>query len=416
MGSIVAGSTYMFAPPPKLYSHNHLIASLLCHPIAQPHLLLQLQRKDPDTRRAFPQFDLVSRRVGRRARTEIKSESSNPSSVHPREVAVQHSETGEKAATIKYINSLTSTQKRKAGITPGDDSAIAVVYWNYTKTFTKVWTVHRYESKRKGYKVGYEFRLRSQLVESRDGQGYVYVRWTKKLDSASAVQDRPSSVSSRNSRTRSVSSSEGPQRRHTFPSSQSRPPTEPKWEFSSPNIRRIMASMTSQKLHIHSISSETPRSSPSTSSFDDELHNDRELTTGRMFEMLIITGLFVGLEEDFASKLRKEFLLAAALRVPSSDEPSTDDHQVVIPSSPKKPRSINTSRATPVEIHSSPPPISPSPLRQSPMTMEPKDVPFLAVRTTASILPPTTSYAMKGWGYMTGAANACVTKLFSLGA
>src|SRR5947207_5287653 len=72
MGSVVAGSTYLLAPPPKSYSHNHLIASLLCHPIAQPHLLLQLQRKDPDTRRALPEFDLVSRRVGRRARHDIK--------------------------------------------------------------------------------------------------------------------------------------------------------------------------------------------------------------------------------------------------------------------------------------------------------------------------------------------------------
>ena len=416
MGSIVAGSTYLLAPPPKTFSNNHLIASLLCHPIAQPHLLLQLQRKDSDTQRAFPQFDLVSRRVGRRVRNEIKSESSNLSNIHPREVAIQHSETGEKAATIKYVKSLTSAQKRKAGIVPGDDSVIAVVYWNYNKSFTKVWTVHRYESKRKGYKVGYEFRLRNHLIKGRDGQEHVHVRWTKKLDSASALQDRPSSVSSRHGRSSSVASSEGPQRRHTFPSSQSRPLTEPKWEFSSPNIRRIMASMTPQKLHIHSIlSSRTPLSSPSMSSFDEELYNDRELTTSRMFEMLIVTGLFVGLEEDFASKLRKDFLSASALRIPSPDEPSTNDHQVAISSSPKKPRSINTIPSTPVEIHSSPP-IVPSPLGRSQMTPEPKEIPFLALRTTPNMPPPTTSYAAKGWGYMTVAANACVTKLLSLGA
>lgn len=416
MGSIVAGSTYLLAPPPKSYSHSHIIASLLCHPIAQPHLLLQLQRKDANTRHAYPQFDLVSRRAGRRARNEIKSESSNPSSVHPREVAIQYSETGEKAATIKYVRSLTSAQKRKAGIIPGDDSAIAVVYWNCSRSFTKVWTVHRYESKRKGYKIGYEFRLHSELDEGRDRQASVHVRWTKKLASASDLQDRPSSVASQHRRSSSVSSTDGPRRRHTFPSSQSRPPTEPKWEFSSPHIRRIMASMTSQKLHIHSILSGPSTPSPSTSSFDDELRNDRELTNGRMFELLIITGLFVGLEEDFASKLRKEFLSAGALRIPPSDEPSTVDPQLIVPSSPKIPRSINTIRSTPVEIHSSPPPILPSPIRQSHMTMEPKDTPSLGLRATQNIPPPTASYAAKGWGYMAGAANACMTKLMGLGA
>lgn len=417
MGSIVAGSTYLLAPPPKSYSHHHFIASFLCHPITQPLLLLQLQRKDVDTRHAFPQFDLVSRRVGRRARHEVKSESSSPSNLHPREVAIQYSETGEKAATIKYVNSLTSAQKRKAGIVPGDNSAIAVVYWKFTKSFTKVWTVHRYESKRKGHKVGYEFRLPSELAKGRNGQGYVYVRWTKKLALASTAQDRPSSVSSRHGRSSSASSIEGPQRRHTFPTSQSRPHIEPKWEFSSPNIRRIMASMSSQKLHIYSISSSaTSLSSPSTSSFDDELCSDRELTTSRMFEMLIISGLFVGLEEDFASKLRQEFLSAGALRIPTPDERHTDGSQNIIPLSPKKPRSLNATRSSPVVINSSPPASLPSPQRRSQMTTEPKEIHSLALRATPSIPRPTTSYAAKGWGYMTGAANACVTKLLSLGA
>ena len=412
MGSIVAGSTYLFAPPPKSHSHNHLIASLLCHPIAHPHLLLQLQRKDPDTRRAFPQFDLVSRKSQRRPRNDTFESSSRAFSPRLREVAVRHVETREKAATIKYIDSMTSAQKRKAGIAPDDETAIAVVYWNFARSMIKTWTVHRYESKRRGQKLGYEFRLQSAFVQGCDGgKGYVYVRWTKKLYSSTSILDRPSSTSSRTRRSNSVSSSEGPKRRHTFPSQSKHPtPSDPKWEFSSPNVRRIMASMTSQKLHIHSIaSSGTPLSSPSTSDVDDEPHNDRELTTGRMFEMLIISGLFVALEEDFAFKLRKEFLLAGALRIPPSQDIHTlsDEPDPIIPTSL---RSLNTPKS-PVEIE----PIAQIQISSSrdAQIPEPKDISVLTLKPTASI-PQLTSYAARGWGYMTGTAAAGMTKLMSL--
>jgi hypothetical protein len=415
MGSIVAGSTYLLAPPAKSSSHRHLIASILCHPIAHPHLLLQLQRKDPDTRHALPQFDLVSRKSGRRIRSVEASElPSSGSNRRLREVVVQHSETGEKAATIKYVDSMTSTQKRKAGIAPDDDTTIAVIYWHYAKSLVKVWTVHRYQSKRRGNKVGYEFRLLTPLVRGANGQGTVYVRWTKKLFATSSLPNRPSSVSSRPQRSSSVSSSEGPRRRHTFPSQDSYTvPVDPKWDFSSPNVRRVMASMTSQKLQIHSISSSgTPLSSPSTSDVDEGLRNDRELTTGRMFEMLIVSGLFVGLEEDFASKLRKEFLSAGGLRIPQSDEVHTlPDEPVVIP---RKPRSINTPKS-PVESRSTSP-IEVTPPRDSEVLVnKPKDISLMALRPATSILH-SNSYAARGWGYMTGAAFACVSKLLNLGA
>jgi hypothetical protein len=407
MGSIVAGSTYLIAPPPpKSFSHNHLIASLLCHPVVHP-LLLQLQRKDPDSKHALPQFDLVGKRSEKRQ--DQSASASDPPTRRPREVLVQDSDTGARVATINYINALTSRQKRKAGIALDDTSALAVVYWNYSQSLTKVWTVHRYESKRKGYKVGYEFRLRTELLKGRDGNGgYAYVRWTRKL-TPRVVQSRPTSMtSSRDRRSSSVSSSDAPRRRNTLPSSSPQKPVisnEPKWEFSSPNVRRIMASMTAQKLHIHSISSTTsPFSSPSTSDLDEELHSDRELTPGRMMEMLIVSGLFVGLEEDFAGKLRKEFLSAGGLRIPPSDDHVESPIVEHFPLSPKRLRTMSTvNSAESVEVYSQSATSStlPSPMESS---HEPRDVPFLAVRTP-SRQPSVASvgYASKGWGYLNSA-------------
>jgi len=166
-----------------------------------------------------------------------------------------------------------------------------------------------------------------------------------------------------------------------------------------------MASMTAQKLHIHSISSTTsPFSSPSTSDLDEELHSDRELTPGRMMEMLIVSGLFVGLEEDFAGKLRKEFLSAGGLRIPPSDyhvESPIIEH---FPLSPKRLRTMSTvNSAESVEVYSQSATSStlPSPMESS---HEPRDVPFLAVRTP-SRQPSVASvgYASKGWGYLNSA-------------
>lgn len=416
MGSIVAGSTYLIAPPPpKSFSHNHLIASLLCHPVVHP-LLLQLQRKDPNSKHALPQFDLVGKRS---QKTQDNPASVTPAPRRPREVLVQHSDTGDRVATVKYVNALTSSQKRKAGIAPNDTSAVAVVYWNYTKSMTKVWTVHRYESKRKGYKAGYEFRLRTELLRGRDGKdAYAYVRWTRR--STPKIQSRPTSMTSRHRRSSSVSSSDAPRRRNTFPAaSPQKPvvPVEPKWEFSSPNVRRIMASMTPQKLHIHSISSSpSPFSSPSASDLDEELHNDRELTPGRMMEILIISAFFVGLEEDFAGKLRKEFLSAGGLRIPPSDdrvETPLDEH---LPPSPKRVHTmstVNSAESTQVYSQSAPSSTLPSPIES---THEPKQVSFLAVRPPShhpSIV--NSGYASKGWGYWNSAV-AHAKSLLSTGA
>lgn len=429
MGSVVAGSTYLIAPPPKSHNYNHLISAILCQPITHPRLLLQLQRKDRDTRRAFPQFDLVSRRTGRPPKVKsVQNSETSPvsSSCRPREVVVQRSETGEKVAKIKLVHSLTSAQKRKAGIDPNDNSVIAVVYWNYSKSLTKVWTVHSYKSKKKGQKVGYEFRSRSQFVRSRNGNGYVYVRWTKRLAPSSREVRSQSLREERNS----VSSIETPKRRNTLPRSTTESPSsaEPKWEFSSPNVRRVMASMTSHKLHIHSITAlGTPVSSPSTSDFDDEVHCDRELTTGRMFEMVVISGLFVGFQEDFASILRNEFLSAAGLRIPPPDDrqsllseeeirslPQSPSPSPSLPSPPKvSTPSTLKHKSTGPKIHSQVPK-SPTILsRRGSQLAEPKDISMLTLRTQS--IPPT-SYTARGWGYMTAAATACATKLMSLGA
>lgn len=418
MGSIVAGSTYLIAPPPpKSFSHNHLIASLLCHSNGHP-LLLQLQRKDPDTKHALPQFDLVGKRSEKRQ--DPSASASVTRACRPREVIVQHSDTGERVATIKYMNALTSSRKRKAGIAPDDTSAIAVVYWNYSKSSTKVWTIHRYESKREGYKTGYEFRLRTDLLRGRDGNGgYGYVRWTRKL--SPKTQSRPNSMSStRGRRSSSVSSSDAPRRRHTFPASSPQKPAvpiEPRWEFASPNVRRIMASMTSQKLHIHSISSSSsPFSSPSTSDLDEELHNDRELTPGRMMEILIISAFFVGLEEDFADKLRKEFLSAGGLRIPPSDdhvESPVDEHFSPLPKRVRTMSTVNSVESTQVYSQSAPSSTLPSPIET---THEPNAAPSLAVRIPsrqASVA--NTGYASKGWGYLNGAI-AHAKSLLSTGA
>jgi hypothetical protein len=403
MGSVVAGSTYLIAPPPKSHNHGHLIASLLCHPITHPHLLLQLQRKDPDTRHALPQFDLVCRRSGRLARKDINR---NPdlTTAHngrrPREVAVQRSDTGERIATAKYARSMCAAQKRKHA---DDDSFIGVVHWNYAKSVVRNCTVHRFETSRKqGKTVGYEFRLETDLVR----EGYVSIRWTKKI--TPPIQERPLSLSGRHRRSSSVSSRDGPRRRHTYPASPITPlaPSEPKWEFYAPKARRVMASMTSQKIHIHSISSstlsesETTVSSPSSSDFDDEIYLDRELTVGRMLEFLIITGLLVGLEEDFASTLRDGFLTAGARRIPSSeDSDRVSIVDVPIIQSPRRPG------PKPVTIQ---PPIVET---ASVMSKEVDDTPppqeeVREPSTKVVSLSPgaDTSYATRGWSYLTNAA------------
>ena len=437
MGSIIAGSTYLFAPPPpKSYVQNPLIAHLLCHPSAQSRLLLQLQRKDLDARHAFPQFDLVAKKAGRRRRASSSYSAGSSASSHvtpprhPRQVAVQHSETGEKVATIKYADSLTTSQKRKAGIATDDVSAIAVIEWEYTHSITKTWTVHRYESKRKGYKSGYEFRMRSSRVrESPDGSdGFVTLRWSTKLRSESpAMHERPASLSvpSRSSRRRSSSVSSGvsdaPRRRHTFPAAPTpRTPlsVDPKWEFTCSNAKRMMASMTPQRLHIHSISSTSSNvSSPSTSSFDDDCPTDRELTPGKMFQLLVVTALFVGLEENFASKLHREFFSLTGLRTPAPDDPplvtgqpDSTRHRVVddIPE-----RSSQESPPSPLPL-SAP---SPAPIRaaRKAQVVEPEE---LLMQRTPNIDPVTTvtstSYAAGGWNYLSSTAAACLTKVINL--
>jgi hypothetical protein len=172
--------------------------------------------------------------------------------------------------------------------------------------------------------------------------------------------------------------------------------------------------MTSQKLHIHSIvSSGTPLSSSSTSDFDDELYSDRELPTGPMFEMLIVSGLFVGLQEDFASKLRKEFLSAGGLRIPPSDEtqrPYIDEQHVVIE---RKPVSI-TNPKSPDEIQATLPNVVIS-SRDPVVTNETQDIPFLPLKSTPSVPQQSSGYASRSWGFMTGVASACVTKFMTFG-
>src|SRR5579871_1115334 len=224
--SIVAGSTYLLAPPPpKSYTHNHILASLLCHPISHPHLLLQLQRKDPDQRHASPQFDLVCRkssRIPNRDRATTKSISAKDGDHRPREVAIQHSETGQKIAVIKYADTLHAAQRRRYSIND-DNSIIAVISWNYAPGLRKDWTVHRYEQDRKsgGKNVGYEFRLwNGTYLRTKDGKD-PYVRWTKKTVPAVSEQRSQSLMnpsSPRRRRSRSVSSVETTPRRHTMPS------------------------------------------------------------------------------------------------------------------------------------------------------------------------------------------------------
>jgi hypothetical protein len=308
---------------------------------------------------------------------------------------------------------MNTAQKKRLSVAANDDSAVAVVYWYYTRSLTKVWTVHRYESSRKGHKVGYEFRLRSDLVSRPDGKdGYVYVRWTKRVG-GSEHRGRPASMNSRR-RSSSVSSSEGgPRRRHTYPSS-GKGSSEPRWEFSSPNCRKVGASMTPQKLHIHSISSSgTPLSSPSVSDFDEDpgcLLNDRELTTGRMFEIMLVTGLFVGKEEDFASKLRNDFLNASIRR---EDEHVSDEES--IPSTPRKSRTT-ASTASEAEISQTPRTSIRTSIvvpQSEPEKEKEKHISFLAIRSASA---SNGSYASKGWGYMSNAASACVSKLMSLAA
>ena len=438
MGSIVAGSSYLFAPPPpKSYVQNHLIAQFLCHPSAQSRLLLQLQRKDVAARHAFPQFDLVIKKTGRRRRASSSPLGASSAIVpprHHRQVAVQHSELGEKVATIKYADSLSTSQKRKAGIAPDDTSAIAVIEWEYARSITKTWTVHRYESKRKGYKIGYEFRMRSlPRPEGPDGSdGFIILRWSTKLRSESPpMQERPASLSvpTRSSRRRSSSISseisDGPRRRNTFPTTPTPRTVDPKWEFTCGTVKRVMASMTPQRLHIHSISSTCSNvSSPSTSSFDDDLTTDRELTPGKMFQLLVVTALFVGLEENFASRLHREFFSLAGLRAPAPDDappvtaqPSSVRHHRVVDDIPER----SSHESPPSPPSPLPPPSSQSP---TPITaahnvqiIEPKEL--LTLRTP-NVDPVTTvastSYAAGGWHYLSSTAAACLTKVINLGA
>jgi hypothetical protein len=431
MASIVAGSTYLLAPPPpKSYAHAHLLPNLLCHPSAQSRLLLQLQRKDIDDRHAFPQFDLVTKKAGRRRRSSSAgSQSPSPSHEvpHPREVAVQHSETGEKVATVRYTDGLNASARRKAGIAADDSTAIAVVDWDFHRSSVKTWTVHRYESKRKGYKLGYEFRMRSYRAPggSDGSDGLVILRWAKKLRSESpAMQDRPASlnVSTKAGRRRSssVSSdvSETPRRRHTFPAPSPRMATniDPKWEFScNLSRRRVMASMTPQHLRIHSISSTSSNvSSPSTSSFEDDLPTDRDMTPGKMFQFIVVTALLVGLEEDFASKLQRDFLSLGGLRTPAPDDaplPTSSQYQRPrvedIPEQHSPEQTLSPVPSTPKPLSSSATPVMSVHNTQS----EPKEL-LLSLRT--SNIDPGSSYATRSWNYLSSTASACVNKIISL--
>ena len=438
MSSIVAGSTYLLAPPPpKSYAQAHILPNLLCHPSAQSRLLLQLQRKDIDARHAFPQFDLIIKKAGRRRRASSAQSRSPPpchETPHPRQVVIQHSETGEKVATGRYVDALNVSAKRKAGIAADDVSAVAVVDWEFHPSSIKTWTMHRYESKRKGYKLGYEFRMRSNRVpEAADGSdGFVILRWTKKLRSESpAMQDRPASLSvptrSGRRRSSSVSSdvSETPRRRHTFPAASPRISAniDSKWEFScNTSRRRVMASMTPQQLRIHSISS-TPSnvSSPSTSSFDEDLPTDRDLTPGKMFQFIVVTALLVGLEEDFASKLQRDFLALGGLRTPAPDDAplptSNQFHRHRVEDIPEQ----QPPEQQPPEQQSVPVPSTPKPLSSSPTPVmtahnpqpEPKEL-LLTLRTPN--VDSSISYAARSWDYLSSTASACVNKVISLAA
>jgi hypothetical protein len=183
-----------------------------------------------------------------------------------------------------------------------------------------------------------------------------------------------------------------------------------------------MATMNSQKLHIHSLASNTtPLSSPSNSDFDEEIHNDRELTSGRKLEFLIVSGLIVGLEEDFASKLRKEFFTAGGLRTPPYEDDIIPDVPIIKSPRQKRPTTRpersptlpvleepprNTSVTTPRQV------IQP-PSNDSSQVSETKSV----AKTTSSIsrIPSSTpGYVLRGWGMMTSAASVCMTKLMSL--
>ena len=242
------------------------------------------------------------------------------------------------------------------------------------------------------------------------------VRWVKKIQSQSASlneRDRPMTFIAPRRSSISSETSSGPRRRHTFSHGTTSSTTaETKWEFSSPNVRRIMATMTLQKLHIHSISSNaTPLSSPSTSSLDSELPNDRLLTPGKMMEILVISSLFVGLEDDFAGKLRAEFMAVGGLRIPRDSEDVSSDEYITPPSPVRTTRTptVQTPDITTTEDKDVLPhrPADGVPTNQR--LVETKRMePLLTLRGLN--LQPSGFYE-KGWGYVTAAAATCMTKL-----
>ena len=153
------------------------------------------------------------------------------------------------------------------------------------------------------------------------------------------------------------------------------------------------------------------------------LPRDRELTSGRKLEFLVVSGLLVGLEEDFASKLRHSFLTVGGGRVtpPLESEVISD---VPIINSPRKKRKINRldtvptlpvveepSSTTTVTQHQSVQPNSHelSDLRET--KSESKTISSMSNAPMSS-----NGYILRGWGLMTSAATVCATKLMSLAA
>jgi hypothetical protein len=412
---IVAGSTYLLAPPPTVQSSSpRLLSSLLCLPLSHTHqssqnLLLQLQRKDPASARLIvPQFDLVLRKSSRGQILPRKGgvEETGPSP--PREVAVLDSETGRRLALVKYLRYLSSTTRKRFGISEGDDSVIATMSWHCKPSVTKEVSIHRYSAKRR---IGYEFRVQCS-------NGVIISRWTKRVAlPPPPVQERPHSVmqlaSGRSRRSSSVSSGEVPNRRYTVPT-MSPPQTtpEPKWEFRCAALPRVAATMTSRKLVVLPISSTTPTpqlcSSPPTSDFDEETPSaERYFPFGQVVEFAVLTGMFVALEQDFATLLRHEFINTVSRRTPTVDV--LDPIESPARTSSRRGREPALPAREPIPDR--PPPRTPIPLTKIDSKVHDR-VPV--ERTMSNALLP--GYASRGWGYMTSAATVCVTKLMSLAA
>ena len=136
-----------------------------------------------------------------------------------------------------------------------------------------------------------------------------------------------------------------------------------------------------------------------------------------MMEILIISALFVGLEDNFASKLRAEFLAVGGLRIPRDSDDVSSEENIPPPSPIKKTRTIpvnqpvpqtSTEEKTDVITEHTPPPTDSVPAREQAMVEAKKMEPLLTLRGLN--LQPTSFYE-KGWGYVSAAAATCMTKI-----